>query len=154
PGRQWWALAQSLMELVRNPDGPLSTPMVARPLAEAIITLLLNAVDHPYRGMLASPPRPPRTPSIRRAIDLLESQPEVPWTVAEVADRAGLSIRALQEGFIRHAGVSPMAYLRQVRLRRVHADLRAADPASQSVAQIASRWGFSHLGRFAAMYRE
>jgi AraC-like DNA-binding protein len=154
PGRQWWTLASSLIELIRNPDGPLCQPMVARPLAEAIIGLLLHAVDHPYRGALASAPRPARPPSIHRAVDLLEGQPDVPWTVADVAGRAGLSTRALQEGFVRHVGVSPMTYLRQVRLRRVHADLRAADPAVCSVAQIAGRWGFTHLGRFAAVYQE
>jgi AraC-like DNA-binding protein len=61
--------------------------------------------------------------------------------------------RGLQDGFARHVGVSPTAYLRDVRLRRVHADLHAADPARHTVAEIALRWGFAHLGRFAATYR-
>ena len=47
-----------------------------------------------------------------------------------------------------------MTYLRQVRLGRAHLDLRIADPARGSVADIAGRWGFTHLGRFAATYRE
>jgi len=50
-----------------------------------------------------------------------------------------------------------MVYLRQVRLRRADADLRAAAGAGvgagRSVASIASRWGFTNFGRFAAAYR-
>jgi transcriptional regulator GlxA family with amidase domain len=47
-----------------------------------------------------------------------------------------------------------MAYLRQVRLQRADADLRAADGSDRGVASIASRWGFTNFGRFAAAYRE
>ena len=50
-----------------------------------------------------------------------------------------------------------MAYLRQVRLQRADADLRAASgtplAAGRGVASIASRWGFTNFGRFAAAYR-
>ncbi|PXY27669.1 AraC family transcriptional regulator [Prauserella muralis] len=154
PGHQWWTLVQSLIELAREPDGPLSQPMVSRPLTQSVITALLHAVNHPYRDRLATRPRQPTPESVRRAVELLDAHPELPWTVVDLAKRIGLSARALQEGFLRHMGQSPTAYLRRVRLRHVHDDLRAADPARHTVAEIAGRWGFVHLGRFAAVYRE
>jgi AraC-like DNA-binding protein len=46
-----------------------------------------------------------------------------------------------------------MAYLRVVRLRRAHRDLRSADPVHTTVARIARRWGFTNLGRFAAAHQ-
>jgi AraC-like DNA-binding protein len=153
PGRQWWALARSLTELVRDPRGPMSLPIVARPLAQSVVVALLHAVDHPYRDALDHRPAVPRPAAIRQAVDLLEAEPQNPVTVTDIARRVGLSTRALQEGFARHIGVPPMVYLRRVRLRRAHADLRAADPARHGVAEIAGRWGFAHLGRFAAAYR-
>lgn len=153
-GRQWWALARALIALVQDPDGPLAQPMVARPLAHSVMSALLHAADHPYREALAAPPRPARPAAIKRAVDLLEAEPTVPWTVADVARQAGLSVRALQDGFARNLGMSPMSYLRQVRLRRAHADLRTADPERCTVASVAARWGFHHLGRFAAAHRE
>ncbi|WP_213453482.1 AraC family transcriptional regulator [Rhizomonospora bruguierae] len=154
PGRQWWMLARSLVELARDPGGPLSAPMIARPLSESVMTALLYAVDHPYRDQLAEPQRRAAPAAIRRAVQMLEDDPELPWTVADLARRAGLSVRSLQEGFLRHVGPPPMTYLRAVRLRHVHADLRTADPARQTVARLALRWGFGHLGRFAAAYRK
>ena len=47
-----------------------------------------------------------------------------------------------------------MTYLRRTRLARVHEDLLHADPASTTVRTVAHRWGFAHLGRFAATYAE
>jgi len=47
-----------------------------------------------------------------------------------------------------------MRYLRELRLERVHADLLGAAWESATVSQIARRWGFLYLGRFAASYRE
>jgi AraC-like DNA-binding protein len=35
----------------------------------------------------------------------------------------------------------------------VHLELRAADPATTTISQVAARWGFRHQGRFAAEYR-
>ena len=57
----------------------------------------------------------------------------------------------------RRSASRQMAYLRQVRLQRADADLRAAADAAvgagRGVAAIASRWGFTNFGRFAAAYR-
>jgi transcriptional regulator GlxA family with amidase domain len=49
-------------------------------------------------------------------------------------------------------GVSPREYIRWVRLDRVHGDLAAG--AGGTVAEIAFRWGFTHVPRFAGAYRE
>lgn len=153
PGRQWWALARCLVELVAEPDGPLSRPMVARPLAYALVGALVQAAHHPDRDAVAADPAPSRPAAVARAVDLLEAEPETPWTVPEIAARAGLSVRSLQHGFDRHVGATPTEYLRRVRLERAHVDLLAADPARETVARIAGRWGFVHLGRFATDYR-
>lgn len=65
-----------------------------------------------------------------------------------------MSVRSLQEGFRRHVGCAPMTYLQQLRLNRVRETLLEGDPARVTVAAVAHRWGFAHLGRFASAYRE
>jgi transcriptional regulator GlxA family with amidase domain len=158
-GQRWWALARSLAVLAADPEGPLARPMVVRPLIDSVLVALLYAADHPYRAALAAPCARPGTATVNRAVGLLEAEPDLPWTVGDLARRAGLSTRALQYGFAAQTGLSPMAYLREVRLRRADADLRAeaglraAGGTSQGVAGIASRWGFTNFGRFAAAYR-
>ena len=79
--------------------------------------------------------------------------PGRPLTVHDLARTAGVSVRALQEGFLQHTGMSPMTYLRRIRLARAHDDLCRLDGSSWTVAEIAHRWGFVHMGRFADAYR-
>ena len=91
--------------------------------------------------------------SVRRAIDAIQAEPGRAYTVTTLAEIAGVSRRSLQQAFQQYVGVAPMAYLRQVRLARVHDELRAAAPAEVSVTDVAYRHGFVHLGRFAGAYR-
>ena len=153
PGGSGGASLARCVDLARHPDGPLSRPVIARPLARSVIAALLHAADHPYRDLLDERPSMPRPATIRDAVALLEAEPELPWTVTDLARRVEISTRGLQAGFARHVGVAPMAFLGRVRLGRAHLDLELADPARSSVADIAGRWGFTHLGRFAAVYR-
>jgi transcriptional regulator GlxA family with amidase domain len=126
---------------------------VARPLANSLIRGLLYAADHPYQDKLHETSSPACPAVIKRAVDLLQANPEQPFTVTEIAKLSGASVRTLQAGFERYLSTSPMAYLKDVRLGRAHADLLTADPAESSVLDIMSRWGWTHVGRFAAVYR-
>jgi transcriptional regulator GlxA family with amidase domain len=127
---------------------------VAVPLAHGVMTGLLLAASHRHRDELDRPPPAVGAPVVRRAREFIESHAGEPLTVADIARGAGVGIRGLQHGFRRSVGMSPTEYLRQVRLRRVHEELRAADATATTVAQVAARWGFPHQGRFAVRYRE
>ena len=152
-GRTW---VEQLLVLCRQPagrDGLLAHPLVARPLAESLVNGFLLAAGHTRSAALAAAAaeEPTRPATIQKAIELMEEEPLTPLNVADLADWCGVSPRALQLGFQRHVGLPPMSYLRDVRLRRADADLRAASP-DDTVASVARRWGFAHLGRFAATY--
>ncbi|MFD7258824.1 AraC family transcriptional regulator [Streptomyces sp. NPDC059874] len=91
--------------------------------------------------------------TVRRAVAFIESQPVAEIGLTEIAGAAGVTPRALQYAFRGHLGMTPMAYLRRVRLSLAHADLVASDPSRDTVTAIAHRWGFHHHGRFSAAYR-
>lgn len=74
-------------------------------------------------------------------------------TVVDICMALGVSERTLQYAFRDYVGMSPVAYLRVCRLNRVRAELASADPAGATVTQVAMRFGFLHLGRFAGDYR-
>lgn len=77
---------------------------------------------------------------------------EVP-KVSELARRLGVSVRSLHYVFRQRMGTSPRSYAQSLRLSRARADLRVARPGEVTVAEVAVKWGFWHLGRFAATYR-
>lgn len=93
--------------------------------------------------------------ALRRAVEFIESHAHEPLTVAQVAEAAGLGIRALQESFRRYHDETPMGYLRGIRLERAHRDLIDGDSTQGvTVAGIAAKWGFHHGGHFADLYRQ
>jgi AraC-like DNA-binding protein len=151
--RDWVRLALMVHRPQEGPDSLIRNPLVWDPLAESLIHGLLLVADHPYRQALAAPAGPGRPAAVRDAMDIIEAGPHLPLTTSVLARQCYVSVRTLQEGFQRHLGMSPMTYLRVVRLRRAHRDLRSADPAHTTVACIAHRWGFTHLGRFAAAHQ-
>ena len=94
----------------------------------------------------------PRNASLRLAVEYLHAHAHLPITAVDVARAAGITPRGLQQAFSRHLDTTPTAYLREIRLGRVHQALRVAAPESTSVADVARHWAFSHLGRFSAAY--
>jgi AraC-like DNA-binding protein len=148
----WVRLLLSVHRQLDHPDSIIQHPLVWEPLVESLIHGLLLVADHPYRQALAAPGQPGRPAAVRDAMDIIEAGPHLALTTSALARQCHVSVRTLQEGFQRHVGMSPMAYVRVVRLRRAHRDLRSADPSHSTVASIAHRWGFTHLGRFTAAH--
>jgi len=151
--QDWVRLVLMVQRQLDDPDSLIRNPLVWDPLVESLIHGLLLVADHPYRQVLAAPAGPGRPAAVRDAMDIIEAGPHLPLTTSAVAKQCHVSVRTLQQGFQRHLGMSPMTYLRVVRLRRAHRDLRSADPSHTTVACIAHRWGFTHLGRFAAAHQ-
>ena len=91
---------------------------------------------------------------LRQAVTFIDEHAHEGITVAELAAACYVTVRAVQLAFRRHMGITPMAYLRRVRLDHAHRELTAADPALTTVTAVAYRWGFSSPSRFAAHYRQ
>lgn len=87
---------------------------------------------------------------VDRACELMLSQRDAPLTILQVCDRIGASPRKLEYCFNSVLGVSPAKYMRAARLNGVRRELRQCSAAVQDVA---ARWGFWHMGEFAAAYR-
>lgn len=153
PARSWVSQLFWMNRELGRVDNPMRHWAVSDRLAESLVYGLLLVANHPYREELASSVRPARPAAVRTAMDIIERAPQSGLSTAALARQCNVSVRALQEGFRQHLGMSPMAYLRVVRLRRAHADLRSAHSSQTTVAAVAQRWGLGHLGRFAAAYQ-
>ena len=153
PGRSWSALVRTLAGGITDPDALVGTPGAQEHLARAVVSGLLLAVPHSSSEQLHGGAGACRPRVVKRVMDAIDADPSADLAVTDLARIAGVGVRALQAGFAEHVGTSPTAYLRSVRLARAHADLAAADPATVTVADVARRWGFAHLGRFAGTYR-
>ena len=152
-GRMIMQVLQIVDESSGQEAGPLTHPLATQRMEQVLIHSLLFAQPHNHSAALARPSPAPGVRPISQAVELLRDSLAHPWTVAELAAEVSLSVRSLQEGFRRSLDTTPMAYLRRLRLEKVHEELAKAEPGTVSVTEIAARWGFVHLGRFAAAYR-
>ncbi|MFY4722102.1 AraC family transcriptional regulator [Streptomyces sp. LaBMicrA B280] len=135
-------------------DQELFHPLVATELERALMTGLLVTQPNTHSPALVHDPPAQRFGPIETAVRLINNYPEADHTVGALAQAAGVSVRTLERAFHRRFGLPPYGYLRQVRLKRVRAELTASDAANKTVSEVAARWGFSHFGRFAQEYRK
>jgi transcriptional regulator GlxA family with amidase domain len=138
---------------MERPASVIQQPLAGAHFARLLMTTLLFAHSHNHSEALHRPVSRVRPRAVRQVLDLVEAHPEEPYSAGALAAHAGVSLRALQAGFSREVGMSPMAYLQDVRLARVHGELVDAITEEATTTEIAYRWGFTHLGRFSAAYR-
>lgn len=90
--------------------------------------------------------------SLRRALEILNDEQQLPISVADLCVRAGVSSSSLNRIFLAEFGLSPKAYIRTRCLSAVRDELSCAPPDSR-VSDIANKWGFWHMGQFAGDFR-
>ena len=92
---------------------------------------------------------------VREALDYIEAHLREHVTMDDIAANVHMSVRAIQQGFREELGSTPMHYLRDRRLERAREDLTDVIPSDGvTVTEVAERWGFSHLGNFAGLYKK
>jgi AraC-like DNA-binding protein len=141
----------------------LAHSLLAEQAENHLLTSILLSMRHNYSNQLAiageaqknaHPARGTVLPrAVKRAQDFMHSQVDKAITLADVCAHVGTSARSLQQCFQHYTGISPMVFLRDLRLDCVHAELMNAELAPK-VSDVAARFGFLHLGHFASHYRQ
>jgi len=154
-GARWGATRSHVADLIACPE------TATAPLVIASATQLLAAVT------LATFPNTALTDptiedrhdahpaTLRRAMTFIEENAHRDIAVIDIAAAAFVTVRAVQLAFQRHLGITPLEYLRRVRLDHAHQDLKRATPGDGlTVTAIAYRWGFHSSSRFAHYYQK
>ena len=126
---------------------------LSRGLEEDLIcALLLSLIDISRDCSKASANKRYRT--TRTAIDYILAHPRQPIKAGELAEQASTTRRTLEKGFAEMLGMSPQQFIKSRRLHGCREELQSqgALPRPQITA-IAGKWGFWHMGQFAADYR-
>jgi AraC-like DNA-binding protein len=153
-GRDWMTLIRGMEEAAGQATSLWRAPLIAAQFEQLFMTTLLLAQPHNFSDAFRQP-EPAIAPFyVKRAEAYIEAHLEEPVSIVDLAAAAGVSARSLQTGFQQFRGTTPMAHMRSLRLKRAHDELLAADPQRASVTDVAMRWGFVHLGKFAVAYKE
>ena len=120
---------------------------------EILLTALLELLQAEQPSREPPPSYTHRKEVVDRVKRYVDEHQEGPVTMEALCQLTHVSRRTLQYSFTSILGISPLQFLRLTRLNRVRRALRAASP-SQSVTEIATYWGFWHLGQFAHDYKQ
>jgi AraC-like DNA-binding protein len=149
---QWQAARSFFTSLLTGPaaDSPLLVSSAADMLAAVTLQTFPNTAltDPTIEDRHDAHPA-----TLARAIAFIEENAHTDISISDIAAAAYVSVRAVQLAFRHHRDMTPLEYLRQVRLDHAHRDLLAANPETETVTGIAYRWGFPSASRFSAYYR-
>ena len=131
-----------------------NSPLIATEIQNTIFSMLLTLSDNNYLPLEKQLEEACLPAYVRQARDYIEAHLSDPVSLADITAAAGVHVTTLLKGFKQHYEISPIAYLKQKRLEAAHKALLAAEPLTTSVTEVATQWGFFHLGRFARDYRQ
>lgn len=139
------------IELVRS-DSLLTNEIATRSFEDNLALYLLLGLRHSHTERLQRQSVTSAPGNVRRAEEFMHANAGAPLTIAEIAQAAQCSVRALQLAFHRFRGTTPMAALRRIRLEEARAEMLRAGRV-ESLARIAAGHGFSNPSRFAQLFR-
>ena len=138
-------LAETAPEIIANPDA-------AYGLEQALIEAMVGCLgDNETRE--DSVAQRQHELIIRRFRRVVEENPDQPLYVPELCKAIGVSERTLRVCCQEQLGIAPKRYLLFRRLHLARRALRKGLPATTTVTEIATRYGFWHFGRFAGEYQ-
>lgn len=120
---------------------------------DILLTGLLELLKTNQTSHALPPSYAHRKAVVDRVKRYVDEHLEGPVTMEQLCQLTHVSRRTLQYSFTTILGISPLQFLRLTRLNRVRRALRVASP-EQSVTEIATYWGFWHLGQFAHDYKQ
>jgi AraC family ethanolamine operon transcriptional activator len=144
------SLIQTLGGLLKNDEGCTDSDLRQQVLVNALLALLdTSAID---KSVSSSFQRRQRI--VAKARDLVLAQRDQAITVPQLCEQLFVSRRTLQYCFEDVLGMSPMQYLRLIRLNGARRHLRQASSHAWSVQDVATDWGFWHFSQFSSDYRK
>ena len=129
-------------------------------LAKSTSEMVESAVELVAHALASSQVLPRSQATLRQRRELVRKAKELsigadqPPRVGELCRELAVSERTLRHAFCDVTGLSPLDYLKILRLNCVNRTLREADPAELLVKQAAYSNGFTHLGQFSRDYKQ
>ncbi|WP_265945083.1 helix-turn-helix domain-containing protein [Dechloromonas sp. A34] len=133
--------------------GLLAYPQVQKAMSSAIIGHLAEVLGSASAAPMPSRSFKGRCQVVREATDYALARTTEPITVGDLCAKLNISRRMLNYCFLEVLNTNPVQYLRTLRLNGVRRELREAAGSAQAIRDVACKWGFWHLSRFAAEYR-
>lgn len=131
----------------------LRYPQVQRTMHSDIIGNIIEVLQSTWPAQKPNPSFKVRCQLVNKAVEFALADSSNPPTIDEICHKLHIGRRLLNYYFQEILGMSPLQYLRSLRLNGVRRELQNPIAPNLVVSDVAARWGFGHLPRFAGEYR-
>jgi AraC family ethanolamine operon transcriptional activator len=147
-------LYDDLRESLAAPAPVLADPQLAASLHARVHAWLRTAVACPKDSGADGDEVPRRRMAVERARRFIHEHLAEPIRLPELCRHAHLQARSLEYGFRDLVGMSPIRYVKMLRLGEVRRRLQTSGAGERSVSEVALDCGFCHLSQFAVDYKK
>jgi len=144
-----WLFA--MLEAAQHRTQPVSQDALARVIEEELPWRLTRACDFSGDVPLRWKPSARRR-ALDRAIEFLRGTDIASVTIGDLCHIASVSERTLEYIFRENLSLTPLRFIRLLRLYAARRELVETEPGTTTIGDIADRMGLLHHGRFAAEY--
>lgn len=152
PGRSWKSVVDMIITEWTSGASLFANGPAQTELENLLIGTLIQAQHNNYSDRLTPPATGPLPYYVKRVEEYIAAHADEAIVLDDLVRVSGVSGATLSSAFRRHRRMTPMAFVREVRLTRCRAALQAGTPDETQVTDIALKWGFTHLGRFSQYY--
>jgi AraC family ethanolamine operon transcriptional activator len=159
PGKAWiadmTARVDWLLSAAKENGGGLSNPQLRMSLTDHLLAAMVRFdpspadIDSTTRNASAA-----RRVAVRLAREYIHARLSEPLPLSELCRHSGLKARTLENGFREVTGLTPIAYIRSLRLNVARRAILDDSTRQRSISDIAMDNGFWHLSQFATDYRK
>jgi AraC-like DNA-binding protein len=146
------ALVHFLVSELDQADAVRHLPLWSRQMERSLAMALLSAQPHNYSEALDSKINTVSPGYVKRAQAFIRANLAGGCIdMQQIAEAAGVPERTLFASYRKYVGLSPIAHYRALRLQAARTELMNPKDG-ETVASVACRWGFYHLGHFSRDY--
>jgi len=151
--KNWWRQVGNLVQDIDHGFDPWRSQVLLDDLERNLLTNMLFSFNHNYKQTLLTQESSIRPKQLKHIEAYIQENLENIISIDDLVEVSGVSARSIYFWFKNFRGTTPMKYILQSRLVKVHQAL--SEPRqSQNVTQIANHWHFSQLGRFSVAYKK
>jgi AraC-like DNA-binding protein len=143
-------MRRALLEL-ETAAGPFGQ-IVAKQYSDLLVSSLLLLIPNSFSDVLGKSGGVATSRYVKRALDYMRANVDEPIDIDDIARSAACSPRRLQLAFRAEFGLTPMAFLKEERLKAAARRLRMGE--CDDVTSLAHSLGFSNPGRSAGLFRQ
>ena len=149
----WRMIRMIYDDLIENEGSIFQNEFAIQHMEQSLLFALLNSGVYPQPNSYSNRMTEIAPKQVKMVEDYIHANAAEAITVEQLVEASGVSARTLFENFKKFRGVTPMRYVKDVRMQCVREQL-LNPKVGDSVTSIAMRWGFSQLGRFAVNYKQ